>query len=260
MSEVPRSFASDRPGTMSYQDFVWFILAEEDKTTDQSIEYWFRCLDLDGDGLVSVHEMQYFYQEQKQRLMQSNFDVVVFEDIVCQLHDMIQPEREGCFSLADLKKNRQHASVMFNMLVNLPKFIAFETKDPFLARQEREEAGMTDWDRFALGEYYRLSVEDDGGAGGSGDVAGDAGSLDDSSVTRIEDEPMTEARGMNYGEDTPRVMTTDRGDVNGVEVVAGLSPRQGDSSATHSGSADSSSSSSSSSCFSEAPGEAEASS
>ena len=53
---------------------------------------------------------------------------------MCQLHDMIQPEREGCFTLADLKRTRMHASVMFNMLFNLPKFIAFETKDPFLAR------------------------------------------------------------------------------------------------------------------------------
>ena len=57
MAEIPRSFTSGRPRTMSYQDFVWFILAEEDKTSDQAIEYWFKCLDIDGDGLVSVHEM-----------------------------------------------------------------------------------------------------------------------------------------------------------------------------------------------------------
>lgn len=28
-------------GKMDYQDFVWFILSEEDKTTDASLEYWF---------------------------------------------------------------------------------------------------------------------------------------------------------------------------------------------------------------------------
>jgi serine/threonine-protein phosphatase 2A regulatory subunit B'' len=34
--------------SMSYEDFVWFILSVEDKSNPQAIEYWFRCLDLDG--------------------------------------------------------------------------------------------------------------------------------------------------------------------------------------------------------------------
>jgi hypothetical protein len=29
---------------MGYEDFVWFILSEEDKTTDTALEYWFRCV------------------------------------------------------------------------------------------------------------------------------------------------------------------------------------------------------------------------
>jgi serine/threonine-protein phosphatase 2A regulatory subunit B'' len=28
---------------MGYEDFVWFILSEEDKTTETAMEYWFRC-------------------------------------------------------------------------------------------------------------------------------------------------------------------------------------------------------------------------
>uniref|UniRef100_A0A672PV05 Serine/threonine-protein phosphatase 2A regulatory subunit B'' subunit beta-like n=1 Tax=Sinocyclocheilus grahami TaxID=75366 RepID=A0A672PV05_SINGR len=35
---------------LSYADFVWFLISEEDKKTETSIEYWFRCMDLDGDG------------------------------------------------------------------------------------------------------------------------------------------------------------------------------------------------------------------
>ena len=33
------------PDKMDYRDFVWFILAEEDKTDPTSIEYWFYILD-----------------------------------------------------------------------------------------------------------------------------------------------------------------------------------------------------------------------
>lgn len=42
---------------MGYEDFVWFILSEEDKTSDTSLEYWFRCCDLDGDGKLTASEL-----------------------------------------------------------------------------------------------------------------------------------------------------------------------------------------------------------
>lgn len=38
--EAPRRFSSGVPGRMGYEDFVWFILSEEDKTSDTAIEYW----------------------------------------------------------------------------------------------------------------------------------------------------------------------------------------------------------------------------
>jgi serine/threonine-protein phosphatase 2A regulatory subunit B'' len=37
---VPRSFKSGVEGKMGYEDFVWFILSEEDKTSETSLEYW----------------------------------------------------------------------------------------------------------------------------------------------------------------------------------------------------------------------------
>ena len=40
--QVPRKFTSKQPGKMGYEDFVWFILSEEDKTSDTAIEYWFK--------------------------------------------------------------------------------------------------------------------------------------------------------------------------------------------------------------------------
>jgi hypothetical protein len=37
------------------EDFVWFILSEEDKSTPLALEYWFRCVDLDGNSVGAVH-------------------------------------------------------------------------------------------------------------------------------------------------------------------------------------------------------------
>jgi serine/threonine-protein phosphatase 2A regulatory subunit B'' len=90
--QVPRRFTSGVPGKMSYEDFVWFILSEEDKTTELSLEYWFKCVDLDCDGRITPNEMQYFYEEQLHRMECMAQEPVLFEDIVCQMADMINPE------------------------------------------------------------------------------------------------------------------------------------------------------------------------
>lgn len=73
-------------GMMDYEDFVWFILAAEDKRSPQAIEYWFRCLDVDGDGIVSLYEMQMFYEDQYDRMLVSRVsDLWKFEDFICSL-------------------------------------------------------------------------------------------------------------------------------------------------------------------------------
>ena len=46
-----------RPGKMGYEDFVWFIMSEEDKSSDMALDYWFKCCDLDGDGFLRANEM-----------------------------------------------------------------------------------------------------------------------------------------------------------------------------------------------------------
>lgn len=38
--QVPRKFTSKVEGKMGYEDFVWFILSEEDKSSEPSLEYW----------------------------------------------------------------------------------------------------------------------------------------------------------------------------------------------------------------------------
>eukprot|EP00884_Botryococcus_braunii_P021339 jgi/Botrbrau1/788/Bobra.0181s0041.2 len=161
-AQAPRPFVSQNEGKMGYEDFVWFILSEEDKSNDVSLEYWFKCVDLDCDSCLRANEMLYFYEEQLHRMECLSQEPVLFEDVLCQMHDMIQPEVEGQFTLRDLRNNRQLSGTLFNILFNLNKFIAFETRDPFLVRQEREDPHLTDWDRFARTEYVKLAMEEEG--------------------------------------------------------------------------------------------------
>uniref|UniRef100_A0A6M2E932 EF-hand domain-containing protein n=1 Tax=Populus davidiana TaxID=266767 RepID=A0A6M2E932_9ROSI len=159
-SQVARTFTSKVEGKMGYEDFVYFILSEEDKSSEPSLEYWFKCIDLDGNGILTRNEMQFFYEEQLHRMECMAQEPVLFEDILCQIIDMIGPEDDGYITLRDLKGCKLSGSV-FNILFNLNKFMAFETRDPFLIRQERENPTLTEWDRFAHREYIRLSMEED---------------------------------------------------------------------------------------------------
>ncbi|KAF7817790.1 putative serine/threonine protein phosphatase 2A regulatory subunit B''delta isoform X1 [Senna tora] len=181
-SQVPRKFTSKAEGKMGYEDFVYFILSEEDKSSEPSLEYclgisipalsgslkhgaeenseWFKCIDLDGNGVLTRNELQFFYEEQLHRMECMAQEPVFFEDILCQIIDMIGSENESYITLRDLKGSKLSGSV-FNILFNLNKFMAFETRDPFLIRQQRENPTLTEWDRFAHREYIRLSMEED---------------------------------------------------------------------------------------------------
>ncbi|KAK0580457.1 hypothetical protein LWI29_002145 [Acer saccharum] len=159
-SQVPRKFTSKAEGKMSYEDFVYFILSEEDKSSEPSIDYWFKCIDLDGNGVLTPNELQYFYEEQLHRMECLSQERVSFEDILCQIIDMIAPEKKDCITIRDLKRCKLSGYV-FNILFNLSKFFAFESRDPLLIRQQREDPSLTEWDLFAHREYIRLSMEED---------------------------------------------------------------------------------------------------
>lgn len=44
-----------------------------------------RCMDLDGDGYLSMYELQYFYEEQLHRMEAIGIETLPFEDCLCQV-------------------------------------------------------------------------------------------------------------------------------------------------------------------------------
>ncbi|KAK6644620.1 Serine/threonine-protein phosphatase 2A regulatory subunit B'' subunit beta [Polyplax serrata] len=151
---------------MSYTEFVWFLLSEEDKQHPTAIEYWFRCMDLDGDGYLSMYELEYFYEEQLQRMELLGIATLPFEDCLCQMLDMIHPQCEGKISLADLKRCKM-VTIFFDTFFNLEKYLDHEQRDPFASQRDHDAEGeMSDWDRFAAEEYEILVAEEEGNDNG----------------------------------------------------------------------------------------------
>ncbi|XP_063809159.1 serine/threonine-protein phosphatase 2A regulatory subunit B'' subunit beta-like isoform X1 [Pseudophryne corroboree] len=158
---VTRGQKAQKKGKISYADFVWFLLSEEDKKTQTSIAYWFRCMDLDGDGVLSMYELEYFYEEQCQKMESMAIEPLPFEDCLCQMLDLVKPQCEGKITLHDLKKCKQ-ANLFFDTFLNLDKYLDHEQKDPFsiLRVSENEGQELSDWEKYAAEEYAILVAEE----------------------------------------------------------------------------------------------------
>lgn len=44
-----------------------------------------RCMDVDGDGYISMYELEYFYEEQMQRMEAIGIETLPFSDCLCQV-------------------------------------------------------------------------------------------------------------------------------------------------------------------------------
>ncbi|KAJ1456532.1 hypothetical protein M885DRAFT_497035 [Pelagophyceae sp. CCMP2097] len=167
--------------SLSYADFVYFMLSEEDKGNEAAMRYWFACCDLDGDGTIDGGDARHFYRVQAQRMQGLGHEAVPFDDVICQMSDMLHPKSlasraDGApmplkLTLADVLRpcKLRSAGSFFDALFSLDKFVDFEQRDPFMERLKRDDAHASDWDRFAASEYARLATEDDANTSVDGD-------------------------------------------------------------------------------------------
>ncbi|KAL3203414.1 hypothetical protein MRX96_053227 [Rhipicephalus microplus] len=155
---IDRVFDLLSTSAMTYVDFVVFLLAEKDKSHPRSIEYWFNRLDLDGDGKITMYELETFFHEQYDRASLFMNDPATFEDVCRQMIDLVKPKTCSVFTLSDLKRCAL-ASVFFNTFINTFDFVHHEVFDPFDTESSR--SGFTQWERFAKSTFTLLMAEDE---------------------------------------------------------------------------------------------------
>lgn len=55
-------------------------------------------MDTDGDGVLSMYELEYFYEEQCERMERMGIEPLPFQDLLCQMLDLVKPENQGYYS------------------------------------------------------------------------------------------------------------------------------------------------------------------
>ena len=167
-----------QPG-MRYADFALFLLAEEDKQSDASVQYWFHVLDYDGDGIVGTADMRYFYEEQQRRLEAMGEEVVSLEELLNEFNDMVAPAQPSRFRLAELQRCGLAHNVL-SALTNVRKYVAWEGLACEKAAGRASNLRDTrDWDLFADREYRRLVDAEEEESGATGDEAGSGGDAEE---------------------------------------------------------------------------------
>lgn len=148
-------------GMMTYKDYIWFILSSEDKGSAQGIEYWFRVLDMDDDGVLSLHELEWFWEQQRMRMMEYGMsDPWSWNDFICAVLDIINPKSSPLITVQDLK-NCKSAALVINMLIDLRSYDGYLRKfDPIFRERERLLANLQGWQKYAERAYEELSYED----------------------------------------------------------------------------------------------------
>lgn len=125
-------------------------------------------MDTDGDGVLSMFELEYFYEEQCERMERMGIEPLPFQDLLCQMLDLVKPENQGerqrqlglrvstgdtkpaflwhmhvfvCMlltpgkiTLGDLKRCRM-AHIFFDTFFNLEKYLDHEQRDPFAVQK-----------------------------------------------------------------------------------------------------------------------------
>lgn len=106
-------------------------------------------MDLDGDGLVTLYDMELFHTQVQRKLAAEGIDSMGFADVACQLIDMLNvPGGVSAFRLSDLKKSSLRGRFI-NTFVNWRKFFAQETNEGSESPRIEDEGGqeLTEWDR-----------------------------------------------------------------------------------------------------------------
>lgn len=114
-----------REETMQFEDFVYLYLSHFWKNTRMAAKYWFRCLDIDGDGRLLLPVLGRLYYTQRERLSKISCAGRTWKTVMSlRIVDMLDPQDPQAITLEDFTapKLEDSAKFFFNALMNAKQF------------------------------------------------------------------------------------------------------------------------------------------
>jgi Ca2+-binding EF-hand superfamily protein len=124
---------------MDYKTFLDFVLAMDNKHTPESIRYFFKILDIDGVGYLTLHTLHYFFRAVVKRMQELGHEPVDSIEVVSnEIVDMINPSDPNRITIADLIKSN-YAATVISMLIDVNGFWRYENREVLPKDDDEEE-------------------------------------------------------------------------------------------------------------------------
>ncbi|XP_033120249.1 serine/threonine-protein phosphatase 2A regulatory subunit B'' subunit gamma-like [Anneissia japonica] len=125
-------------GEMDYKTYLDFVLAMENRKDPQSIQYFFRLLDVQGRGYLNIFALNYFFRAIQDQMRQHGQEPVSFEDVKDEIFDMVKPADPLRITLQDLIQSSQGETVS-SILIDLNGFWTYENREVLMAENNQHQ-------------------------------------------------------------------------------------------------------------------------
>ena len=127
---------------MDYKAFLDLCLAIENKTTVESMAYFWRALDLDHTGRLSPETITLFYRGVYEALRSVNYDAPNPSNIVVEVFDLVGCNDARGPTFRDLVKSGQ-GHVVFSMLIDCGGFWNYDNRESLMQQQGNGGGGSS---------------------------------------------------------------------------------------------------------------------
>ncbi|TRY64227.1 hypothetical protein TCAL_14307 [Tigriopus californicus] len=115
-------------GEMDYKTYLDFVLALENRKEPQSLQYFFRILDVRHAGFITAFNLNFFFRDILQEMEKHNQELVQFEDVKDEIFDMVRPKDPFKITHQDLVQCGNGDTVI-SILIDLNGFWTYENRE-----------------------------------------------------------------------------------------------------------------------------------
>jgi Ca2+-binding EF-hand superfamily protein len=119
---------------MDYKTFLDFMLAMEYRDTKQSIQYFWKVLDIHNCGYLTSMNLNYFFRAVQKKLIDFGHEPVDVGDVVNEIFDMVKPRNALRITMKDLI-DCEVGHTVISILIDLNGFWKYDNREQIQVNQ-----------------------------------------------------------------------------------------------------------------------------
>lgn len=137
VSRIFEEYITFDPREMDYKTFLDLILALENKTCKQSLQYFWRVLDIEKSGRLSAKNIEYFYNDIFNCLKSLNYEAPSLHNIIIEIYDILSSNHPDGPTFKEFVDSGQGHTVI-TMLLDVHGFWSYDNRETIIAQQQAE--------------------------------------------------------------------------------------------------------------------------